>query len=112
MGTTSNLDFVTLKYNPSGFSFAGIAAQKQGTDNERINVRKIYPNPAHNFFTLQLPSGNNFDITITDILGNQIFKQKNIKAQSKINCSNFPKGTYFLKAINTTATFTEKFVKQ
>ncbi|MEP6949030.1 MAG: T9SS type A sorting domain-containing protein [Ginsengibacter sp.] len=73
---------------------------------------KIYPNPVHNFLSIQLPAKNIFDITITDITGRQIFKGKKAGPQSQINCAGFPKGTYFLKAANNNKTFTEKFTKQ
>ncbi len=73
---------------------------------------KIYPNPTHNFIFMQLPVGNIFDITITDIAGRQIFKEKNIQSGSQINCANFSKGVYFLKAVNGDKTFTDKFIKQ
>ena len=66
----------------------------------------------HNFLSLQLPAENIFDITITDITGRQIFKEKNIRSQSQINCANFPKGVYFLKAANQQQNIYEKFTKQ
>lgn len=55
------------------------------------NVIKIYPNPARNFLSLQLPVEYIFDITITDITGRKIFEEKNTQSQSQINYTNFPK---------------------
>jgi hypothetical protein len=104
-------DYTTIKYGSSGTLIATAPGNNTIT-NAIKEVIKIYPNPTHNFLSLQLPAENIFDVTITDITGRQVFKQKNIQSQSQINCSAFPKGVYFLKAASNDKTFTEKFTKQ
>ena len=113
LGSTSDLDFVTLKYNSLGqVTTAHIVPEELNTNGAINNIIAIYPNPAHNFFKLQLPGGNTYDITITDVTGEKVFEERNMKAQSQINCEKFSSGTYFVNARNNEKTFTEKFVKQ
>ena len=112
LGATSNLDFVTIKYNSAGSIVAGAAPGQKAIAEEINNAKMMYPNPVHNSLNLKLPFGKTFDISITNSYGQEIFKQKDSREQSIIDCSNFPKGSYLLKAGNLRETFTEKFIKQ
>ena len=75
------------------------------------NKMAIYPDPAHNFFKLELPGDNTYDITIIDETGRRVFEEKNIRSQSQINCEKFPNGIYFVKARSDEKLFIEKFIK-
>ena len=57
---------------------------------------KIFPNPAQNNFTIEFPK-NNFDVIISDVTGRKIFEKNSCREKTKINCSNFSDGIYFLK---------------
>jgi hypothetical protein len=76
-----------------------------------VNKIAIYPNPAHNFFKLELPGDNTYDITIIDETGRNVFEEKNMRRQSQINCEKFPNGIYFVKARSDDKLFVEKFIK-
>jgi hypothetical protein len=111
LGKTSDLDFVTIKYNSSGLTtMARTVAEDQVTTN-LANKIAIYPNPAHNFFKLELPGDDTYDITIIDETGRRVFEEKNIRAQSQINCEKFPNGIYVVKARSEDKLFVERFIK-
>jgi hypothetical protein len=110
-GKTSDLDFVTIKYNSSGLiTTARTVAEDQVTTNI-INKIAIYPNPAHGFFRLELPGDNSYDVNIIDETGRRVFEGKNMRPLSQINCEKFPNGIYFLKARSNERLFIEKFIK-
>lgn len=53
---------------------------------------KIYPNPAKDFLSLEIPGTvKNFSFEITDLLGRSLLKQEN---QTQINVSDLKKGVY------------------
>ncbi|MDQ3049892.1 MAG: T9SS type A sorting domain-containing protein [Bacteroidota bacterium] len=61
-----------------------------------INTQlSIFPNPAQNNFTIELLD-NNFDITITDIMGRKVFEQQNISPQTQVDSKDFINGIYFV----------------
>ena len=105
-------DYTTIKYSATGMLIASTVPGNQIISNTIKGIIRIYPNPTSNLLSLQLPAGNIFDVTITDITGRQIFKEKIVQSTSQINCSNFPAGTYLLKAISKDKTFAEKFTRQ
>jgi uncharacterized delta-60 repeat protein len=111
LGKTSDLDFVTIKYNSSGLiTTASIAGEDQVT-TDLTNKFAIYPDPAHNFFKLELPADNTYDVTIIDETGRRVFEQKNMRSQSQINCEKFPNGIYFVKARSDEKLFIKRFIK-
>jgi len=111
LGKTSDLDFVTIKYNSSGLiTTPRTVAEDQVTTNLTDKIT-IYPDPAHNFFKLELPGDNTYDITIIDETGRRVFEEKNMRSQSQINCEKFPNGIYFVKARSAEKLFIGKFIK-
>jgi len=109
-GKTSDLDFVTIKYNSSGLTTTARPVAEDQVTNV-INKIAIYPNPAHNFFRLELPGDNSYDVNIIDETGRRVFEGKNMRPLSQINCEKFPNGIYFLKARSNERLFIEKFIK-
>ena len=109
-GKTSDLDFVTIKYNSSGLTTTARTVAEDQVTNV-INKIAIYPNPAHNFFRLELPGDNSYDVNIIDETGRRVFEGKNMRPLSQINCEKFPNGIYFLKARSNERLFIEKFIK-
>jgi ligand-binding sensor domain-containing protein len=72
------------------------------TDNVNINV---FPNPSKGIFNISISGlNNNFDLTIFNIQGQIILKEKlnNVSAKynKQLDVSDYPKGIYFLKFIN------------
>ena len=110
-GKTSDLDFVTIKYNSSGLITAARTVAEDQVTTNIINKIAIYPNPAHDFFRLELPGDNSYDVNIIDETGRRVFEGKNMRPLSQINCEKFPNGIYFLKARSNERLFIEKFIK-
>jgi hypothetical protein len=107
-GASSDLDFVTIKYNSAALR----TDESEIRETSATNVLSVYPNPAQSNFTLQLPEGIVFDITISDITGRQIFEEKNVEAQKQIDCSDFPAGVYFIQAKGDNTVITTKFTRE
>ncbi len=57
---------------------------------------KIYPNPAQNIFSVELPDIF-FEINITDVTGKSIFEEKNVFGKAQIDCKNCPNGIYSIR---------------
>src|SRR6476659_416974 len=111
LGKTSDLDFGTIKYNSSGLITTARTVAEDQVTNDPINKIAIYPNPAHDFFRLELPGDNSYDVNIIDETGRRVFEGKNMRPLSQINCEKFANGIYFLKARSNERLFIEKFIK-
>ncbi|MDC8103831.1 M28 family peptidase [Chryseobacterium sp. B21-037] len=71
---------------------ASLVLNTKETAADKLESIKIYPNPAKDILSLELPSSvSNFSFEITDLLGRSLLKQEN---QTRINVSNLPKGVY------------------
>ena len=111
LGKTSDLDFVTIKYNSSGLTTTARTVAEDQVPTNGIAKIAIYPNPAHDFLKLELPGDDTYDITIIDETGRRVFEEKNMRAQSRINCEKFPNGIYVVKARSDDKLFVERFIK-
>ncbi len=109
LGNNSDLDFVSIKYNSTG---ARGIPETPITKTTIKNFMELYPNPARNFLTLQLPNEKVYDIIITDVSGKEVFRAKNVTPLVPINIRSFERGTYFVKAFNNEKIFTDKFIRQ
>ena len=78
------------------FSYSKTIAINSNLKN--VNDLLIYPNPAQNNFTVEMPV-EIFDILITDFTGRKILEEKNIHFKISINVKFFPKGIYFLQTL-------------
>ncbi|GLR16814.1 hypothetical protein GCM10007940_14290 [Portibacter lacus] len=58
----------------------------------------IYPNPTNGLIHLDLSDFNNYSVKIIDFKGRQILQQK--LTSNQIDISQFPSGSYFIKAYN------------
>ncbi len=84
------------------------------TDNVNINV---FPNPSKGIFNISINGlNNNFDLTIFNIQGQTILKEKlnnvSTKYNKQLDVSDYPKGIYFLKFINKDIVCFKKIVIQ
>jgi chitinase len=68
---------------------------------------EIYPNPASRLFTILLPI-ENAEITITDILGQQILKTKTTQKATNLQLDN--NGVYFVNVTTKQGTTTRKLI--
>ncbi len=104
---TSNQFTNTLPHK-SVTTFSGNYSTPVGISNISANNQfHIYPNPAQQTFTVELPQ-EKFDLIITDVLGQNIFDQNNISSRTQIDCKDFSNGIYF---VNVT-TANEKIYNQ
>jgi CubicO group peptidase (beta-lactamase class C family) len=69
----------------------------------------VYPNPARNIFTVELPD-QNFVFEILDATGREIYRNESVSAKLDIDCSGFSKGIYVLQAANGKNFFTQKLI--
>jgi len=84
-----------------------------------VSKFSIYPNPAKNTITLNLPTNQNTTVTFTDMLGNEVLVQnEKLKLQSdndsstEVSIEHLPKGIYFVTAKTITQQFVRKLVKE
>jgi len=78
------------------------------------NSLKVYPNPAHDHFTIMLPADNEpVHIKLTNLLGSVVYDEKvsgTNKEKVTINTSNNAKGVYFLTVETKNEKATKKIV--
>ena len=67
----------------------------------------VYPNPAQNNFTIELPL-QNVTLEIYDVTGRKILSQQNISDRTQIDCSRFIDGVYFIQTFNEKSRFYQK----
>ena len=123
--TTSSSDVLSPSIAPTTLPTKGKGLNNSSSNNFAndavIMVSKfsIYPNPANNTITLNLPTNQTTTVTFTDMLGNEILVQnENLKIQSdnhsstEISIENLPKGIYFVIAKTATKQYVSKLVKK
>ncbi|MEO6691603.1 MAG: T9SS type A sorting domain-containing protein [Saprospiraceae bacterium] len=66
------------------------------SENTSENNFIVFPNPAKNIFTVELPK-QKFDVIITDVTGIIFFEQNNITDKTQISCKDFSDGIYFVQ---------------
>ncbi len=71
----------------------------------------LFPNPAVNYLSISLPADQIYSISIFNLTGNQIFSAQLIKAEFKLDISQFPSGTYFIHFSNADGASTGQFIK-
>jgi hypothetical protein len=87
-----------------------------GLNQELIDqVIAIYPNPAHDFVTLKMPSTKhkNAQIMVVDILGRTVIEMSTSSEQElTINVAQLKAGTYFVSYRSEEFQFTKKLIIQ
>jgi sugar lactone lactonase YvrE len=87
-----------------------VGIEQFAISNEQIN---IYPNPANAIIVLRLAQGDNAEIKITNVLGEEVFHISNVASlTSQIDVSNFQNGIYFVSVKTTEGTTTKKIIVQ
>jgi polyhydroxybutyrate depolymerase len=74
---------------------------------------KIFPNPAVNFITIQIPLeiSNEGQLSVLDINGKVVFSKIVNENSNEINLSSFPNGIYFIRFENREVSIIEKVIK-
>lgn len=114
----SPYNLLEFKYdNSSGYLYAlhwGVDSEITGVTeiNNKNSEIKIYPNPAQQFFIVELPKEHNFNLLVYDVTGRAMNEIKNATGTIKVDCSNLSSGIYFVKAVNQRTVLTGKMVKE
>lgn len=75
----------------------------------------IFPNPANYFIDIEAAETidlKNCDISVFDIMGKLILKEKIVQNKTRINLSSFSHGIYFIQLQNDDNIISKKFIKQ
>lgn len=105
----------TIAYSYSYQIKYNYAAECINTGINTLNLSEqipIYPNPADNYFTVALPTNEQFEITIYDFTGRKTYTYSNISTDSKIDCANLSNGIYIVNMRSKDSFFTNKLIKQ
>ena len=73
---------------------------------------QMYPNPANEILTIRLPDENNFNVSIMDVNGKEMFQIKDQSGVSSINIQQLEAGVYFVNVSNDFSKETKKLVVQ
>jgi hypothetical protein len=73
---------------------------------------KIYPDPAHNFLTVELDGTGECHVVILNILGKVILNEYAAAPQMLIDISEWENGVYFLKSTTESNVLSNSFVKE
>ncbi len=100
---------VLLRWNYKQTIFTGI-----NNSSEVNNIYSIYPNPTTKKlnFSYNRNLKTNFDLSITNLLGQVIFTQYNFKLEDEMDIRFLPEGIYCLKIENESGQRLFKFIKE
>ncbi len=85
-----------------------------GIEEEQLNDNfNIYPNPVTDYFQVNQTFTEPYDLTIYNALGQQLYQEKNITANSKtINTTAFTKGLLLINIKSSNQSINYKLLKQ
>ncbi|MFM2224467.1 MAG: hypothetical protein RJA07_669 [Bacteroidota bacterium] len=101
---STTINNANYNYNKRKSNANGIAELKQQ------NGFSLFPNPCSNSLNINFATADKYQIIISNILGNQIFKTEGNKQTLFIDTKDFLTGTYFLQVIQNGKTSAKKFV--
>ena len=71
----------------------------------------VYPNPTSSNATIQIPFGEEFNMEVTNVLGEIVLKQELVNTETTLETSRLNKGIYFINLYNEKGNQTLRFVK-
>lgn len=69
-------------------------------NNTKLNIGKVYPNPANDFVKVNINTEGDYTIRILDINGKEMLKQNGSSNIETLNIADIPAGTYLIKIEN------------
>jgi hypothetical protein len=86
----------------------------QNVSASSIEEVKVFPNPATTFLSVEVASGHDFTMTITNMLGSEVFhaKQDDASNITTFDISNFPNGYYLVRVSYHGKTLTKRILKK
>lgn len=89
------------------------SASTLGLDEENILAFDIFPNPAQDFLTIQLPNEiMNGSIEVFDFLGRLVKSKQINKVDNKLNLNHLSQGVYLIRLISEGKIAVRKFIKK
>ena len=82
-----------------------------GLDEGNVNSLRVYPNPNHGLFSLNLPE-EDCDIVVTNATGQRVYQQNNAKGLTALNIEGMNDGVYFVTVKSANVVSTMKVVKE
>ena len=80
-------------------------------EKETINNLKIYPNPPTNgYATIDVGTQNPFTLTVTNMMGQVMFKGKGQGGSVNLNVANYPAGIYIVNVKTAHASASQKLI--
>lgn len=78
----------------------------------KINQMQIFPNPAQNFFKVQLPTNakGRFVVSVYDISGKLLLTKNIGLTENEISTASLPNGMYVVKAVGQDSSYTTKLL--
>lgn len=123
----ANMDVDPLSGTPTGYVAGGMSLGQQVSDKtyrfqtvigfsikEKDNTLpfKLYPNPSVNLINLDFESTTTKQITVINMLGEEMFNTKTSKKLKTINITGFPKGNYMVEIESEEGISTKKLIVQ
>ncbi|HIP36972.1 MAG TPA: T9SS type A sorting domain-containing protein [Crocinitomix sp.] len=81
------------------------------TEINDSNFLSIYPNPSSNSITIDIKQTDTAIIKITDINGQTVYFNSNVKNKTSIDISDFSNGLYIVNLINNSTIYSVKLIK-
>ncbi len=80
-------------------------------ENSLTNNFKMFPNPSNGNITIKNSKSDINEILIYNVIGNQVYQQKNIPQQANLNLKHLNSGIYMVKIVTTDdKTITKKLI--
>lgn len=94
--------------------FSGINELNKSVKNEQVKQMSVYPNPASNSLSLQVPSGINLrKVVVMDMNGREVYSSNNAaETAAGIDISMLPEGVYAVRVETNKGLHLMKFIKQ
>jgi transglutaminase/protease-like cytokinesis protein 3 len=82
-----------------------------GIDKTKTYQWLIFPNPTHDFLTIETQSPGQYFIEITSLNGQVIFTREMVRVTNQLDLSSFQKGVYFITIRSKDFVATRKMIK-
>ena len=81
-------------------------------NTENITNIRIFPNPLMYDFTLQLPSGGLYNVSIISPKGKVVMDEIDLHDQVRINCQELSPGDYYVRISDNNGVVSKRIIKQ
>lgn len=114
LSVTATGTYAAIVTNSNGCtSEAGsIVVTVVSVDNYALNEWSLYPNPANDLISIQLPGAASFDIQIIDMAGKVVLHRTGTGNSFQLNVSNLAQGMYDVRMTSDKASRKARFIKE